>query len=382
MKVLLDLFCSRIELITEPKSKAAFIWILGEYCSIIENPDLIIDQFLDSFSDENPEVQLQLLTSTVKIYLQSPQTCQDQIQFILNEATKETSLPDVRNRALIYWRSLSLEITQAQSIISVHKDQIDFSEFRYDDQVLNELLSNIGLASGVLHFGTSSFNVSSSSASSEKGKHFESVEVFKGPDCIEIEIAWFPTHALLRLSNITYDPLFNFALALSPNQFGIDMISSPEFPEHLNTDSSSEVSFKFGINPNKVSQQELEFALQTNLGVIFFRSKFSCHKLFLTGFRLKRVSFLEKWKARTDTHVFEIDNALILSDEELRMRKICVVARNEREVCVAFSLPGNLIYLLDIELEVMMVKCTLVGDPQYFTLIELGFQSSFTSNST
>jgi vesicle coat complex subunit len=109
--------CRSIDQIKDPQARAAAIWILGEYGDLIEKVDVILDPFLDTFVDESPLVQLQILSSLVKIYLSKPDDTREQLQFVLNKATDETMQPDIRNRALIYWRMLSLSVEEAKQFV-------------------------------------------------------------------------------------------------------------------------------------------------------------------------------------------------------------------------------------------------------------------------
>ena len=53
-------------------AKASMIWIIGEYAERIDNADELLESFLESFPEEPPQVQLQLLTATVKLFLKKP----------------------------------------------------------------------------------------------------------------------------------------------------------------------------------------------------------------------------------------------------------------------------------------------------------------------
>ena len=44
------------------------IWIIGQYADRIENSEELLDDFLFTFLDEPVEVQLSLLTATVKLF--------------------------------------------------------------------------------------------------------------------------------------------------------------------------------------------------------------------------------------------------------------------------------------------------------------------------
>ena len=91
----------------EPDSKAAIIWIVGEYAEKVYESEKIIDGFVESFLEEPDKVKLQILTAAVKLFLKKPEEGEDVIQKILKLATEEADNPDLRDRAYIYWRMLS-----------------------------------------------------------------------------------------------------------------------------------------------------------------------------------------------------------------------------------------------------------------------------------
>lgn len=61
-------------------SRASMIWIIGEYAERIDNADELLESFLEGFHDENTQVQLQLLTAIVKLFLKRPSDTQDLVQ--------------------------------------------------------------------------------------------------------------------------------------------------------------------------------------------------------------------------------------------------------------------------------------------------------------
>jgi len=101
--------CENLDTLDEPEAKASMIWIIGEYAERIENADELLQSFLDSFVDENPQVQLQILTGIVKLFLKRPTDTQEMVQKVLNLATQETDNPDLRDRGYVYWRLLSTD---------------------------------------------------------------------------------------------------------------------------------------------------------------------------------------------------------------------------------------------------------------------------------
>jgi vesicle coat complex subunit len=151
--------CPNLDQVKDPQARAAGIWILGEYCELIDKVELIIDPFLDTFPDEPPIVQLQLISSIVKVYLSKPDETREQLQYVLTEATRSTMPPDIRNRALIDWRMLSLSADAAKQFIQFQKVGVEHSGPQFPDEVLHELFANMGLVSGVLHILPSQFVV-------------------------------------------------------------------------------------------------------------------------------------------------------------------------------------------------------------------------------
>lgn len=52
--------------------QASMIWIIGEYAERIDNADELLESFLETFPEEPAQVQLQLLTAAVKLFLKKP----------------------------------------------------------------------------------------------------------------------------------------------------------------------------------------------------------------------------------------------------------------------------------------------------------------------
>ena len=82
--------CENLDTLDEPEAKASMIWIIGEYAERIDNADELLESFLESFDDETPQVQLQMLTATVKLFLKRPAETQKMVQDVLTLATQVT----------------------------------------------------------------------------------------------------------------------------------------------------------------------------------------------------------------------------------------------------------------------------------------------------
>lgn len=144
--------CSVMDLLEEPEAKASMMWVIGEYADIIDNAAELLDAFMDSFHDETAEVQLELLTAVVKLFLKQPTNGQDLVTSILTMSTEECTNADVRDRGYMYWRLLSSDAKVARQVVLREKPKIDPQlEEAIDDDTLQKLLEEIGMVSSVYH---------------------------------------------------------------------------------------------------------------------------------------------------------------------------------------------------------------------------------------
>jgi AP-2 complex subunit beta-1 len=52
--------CSNLDILEEPDSKSAMVWIIGQYANIIDNADELLDDLCYTFMEESTEVGLLL----------------------------------------------------------------------------------------------------------------------------------------------------------------------------------------------------------------------------------------------------------------------------------------------------------------------------------
>lgn len=133
-----------IDELDEPEAKAAIIWIIGQYADRIENSDGLLQDYLATFHDETVEVQLALLTATVKFFIQRPTKGQEIVPQVLKWCTEETDDPDLRDRGYMYWRLLSTDPAAARQIVMGQKPPISAESEKLDSRTLEELCLNIG----------------------------------------------------------------------------------------------------------------------------------------------------------------------------------------------------------------------------------------------
>ncbi|RPA79159.1 Adaptor protein complex beta subunit [Ascobolus immersus RN42] len=143
--------CGCIDELDEPNARGSLIWIVGEYAEKITNADEILGTFIEGFKEEATQVQLQLLTATVKLFLKKPDTNQTVIQNMLKTATSESDNPDIRDRAYIYWRLLSAGPDIARRIVLSDKPAITTTIHSLPPNLLDELITEISTLASVYH---------------------------------------------------------------------------------------------------------------------------------------------------------------------------------------------------------------------------------------
>ncbi|CAO3600089.1 unnamed protein product [Absidia cylindrospora] len=149
--------CENLDNLDEPEAKAAMIWIIGQYADRIENADELLDDFLYSFLEEPVEVQLALLTATVKLFIKRPTAGQELVPKVLKWATEETVNPDLRDRGYIYWRLLSTDPASAKAIVLSDKPSISTESDNMDVNFLDELLLHISSLASIYHKSPTTF---------------------------------------------------------------------------------------------------------------------------------------------------------------------------------------------------------------------------------
>lgn len=142
------------EVVQEPESKNAMIWIITQYSDVIPNYLELFRVFSSNMFSETLEVQFSILNSAIKFFIRSPtketeELCMD----LLKGCIDHENNPDLRDKTLMYWRLLSLTKTSRisnaitfESLKSVLDGELPLIEMntKLDPTVLEELELNIG----------------------------------------------------------------------------------------------------------------------------------------------------------------------------------------------------------------------------------------------
>ena len=154
--------CKNLGTLDEPEARAGMIWIIGEYaerwevtsslhddCYInyyhrIDNADELLESFLETFHDENSQVQLQSLP-------EETDDTQELVQQVLSLANQESENPDLRDRGFIYWRLLSTDPAAAKEVVLAEKSLIADEADQLEPTLLDELICHIASLASVYH---------------------------------------------------------------------------------------------------------------------------------------------------------------------------------------------------------------------------------------
>ncbi|VDN07577.1 unnamed protein product [Thelazia callipaeda] len=154
---IISTLCENLDTLDEPEARASMIWIIGEYAERIDNADELLESFVEGFHDENTQVQLQLLTAVVKLFLKRPSDTQQLVQRVLSLATQDSDNPDLRDRGYIYWRLLSADPAAAKDVVLAEKPLISEETDLLEPSLLDQLVCHIGSLASVYHKPPSSF---------------------------------------------------------------------------------------------------------------------------------------------------------------------------------------------------------------------------------
>ncbi|KAH7916044.1 adaptin N terminal region-domain-containing protein [Hygrophoropsis aurantiaca] len=151
--------CENLDVLDEPEAKAAMVWILGQFADKIENADELLDDLIYTFLDEPVEVQLALLTATVKLFVHKHQsdTTKALVHKVLKWTTEEVDNPDLRDRGFMYWRMLAMNPTLAGEIVLSEKPPITTDSDRMDRGALDQLLLHTGTLGSIYHKNPETF---------------------------------------------------------------------------------------------------------------------------------------------------------------------------------------------------------------------------------
>ena len=125
-----------LKTIEESDGKVAVVWMLGEYGDTIDDAPYILEPLIDGYADEpSGEVRMELLTASMKLFFKRPPELKAMLGRLLTKAVADGSRVDVRDRALMYYRLLKLNVHDAAQIVNCPQEPVDVFAEEHDEAV-------------------------------------------------------------------------------------------------------------------------------------------------------------------------------------------------------------------------------------------------------
>ncbi|KAM5238313.1 AP-1 complex subunit beta-1 isoform 6-T6 [Ctenodactylus gundi] len=350
--------CENLDSLDEPEARAAMIWIVGEYAERIDNADELLESFLEGFHDESTQVQLQLLTAIVKLFLKKPTETQELVQQVLSLATQDSDNPDLRDRGYIYWRLLSTDPVAAKEVVLAEKPLISEETDLIEPTLLDELICYIGTLASVYHkppisgppLATSSVQMGAvdllgggldsligdtnfgappatavparlggpiSSGLSDLFDLTSGVGTLSG-SYVAPKAIWLPAMKAkgleisgtftrqvgsismdLQLTNKALQVMTDFAIQFNRNSFGLAPAAPLQVHAPLSPNQTVEISLPLNTVGSVMKMEplnNLQVAVKNNIDIFYFSTLYPLHILFVEDGKMDRQMFLATWK--------------------------------------------------------------------------------------
>ncbi|XP_077895801.1 AP-1 complex subunit beta-1 isoform X4 [Ictidomys tridecemlineatus] len=258
--------CENLDSLDEPEARAAMIWIVGEYAERIDNADELLESFLEGFHDESTQVQLQLLTAIVKLFLKKPTETQELVQQVLSLATQIGDPSFGAPPAAAVPARLGAPISSGLSD-------------------LFDLTSGVGTLSG--------------SYVAPKAVWLPAMKA-KG-----LEISGTFTRQVgsismdLQLTNKALQVMTDFAIQFNRNSFGLAPAAPLQVHAPLSPNQTVETSLPLNTVGSVMKMEplnNLQVAVKNNIDVFYFSTLYPLHILFVEDGKMDRQMFLATWK--------------------------------------------------------------------------------------
>nr|CAB3222083.1 AP-1 complex subunit beta-1 [Phallusia mammillata] len=246
--------CENLDTLDEPEARASMIWIIGEYAERIDNADELLESFLEGFHDENTQVQLQLLTAIVKLFLKKPTETQELVQSVLSLATQDSDNPDLRDRGYIYWRLLSTDPAAAKDVVLAEKPLISEETDLIEPTLLDELICHIASLASVYHKPPSSFIEGDRAAAAMRKSLHNKPASAQSPESGNDEPTTSPTQDPTPQVIPAQDALVTDLLGLD---IGPNIVPAPSMPANPMMDPMGGLDFLMGTTPSAMPQQQV-----------------------------------------------------------------------------------------------------------------------------
>lgn len=429
---IIALLCENLEALDEPEAKSSMIWIIGEYAEAIENVDQLLEPYVETFKDEPSQVQFQILTAVVKVFLKLfnkyPDSTQQMVQDVLNMATQEIDDHDLRDRAYIYWRLLSSDAVVAKQVILSPKPLIKNQVDNIDNHILDILIENISTLSSVYHKPPETFIAKLRYLSESRLLNYDNVadqvdkkieiksDSIKNLDLIDmimpniskkivknlvldssngkgliIQAAFVRQGGFIKLEmdliNQSNNPINQIKIKFKQNYFKL-MPESVDLPLKypLNSETTSQISIPIVLNNTQGPfTPNIDVAMQSNQDIIYFAIPLPLYIVFVENSPTDKNQYLQAW-AKIEKETYKDIQNMFTSDLNVIQTKLAnynvsFVAKSKGNTqftdiyYMSVKLENGLVILLELAFKDKLCKlCTKTSIEGFIPFVENSIQ--------
>lgn len=151
--LIVPIISNHIDDLDNTNALSGYFWLLGEYPKYFLHLREKLAVTLDNFLEYESILQLNILTSIVKVNLALGAEYSSLLQIVLEKATQECENADVRDKAYIYWRLLSssTSVDDQKKVILTKLPPIKTIISSFNPVVLDALVHELLTLSSVYH---------------------------------------------------------------------------------------------------------------------------------------------------------------------------------------------------------------------------------------
>ena len=273
--------------------KEAIIFLIGEYPGHVNGIYEVLELLVNEFNESTQSTQLNSLICIVKCFLKRPNDPKLQ-QFLQQTLTSAVDCqhPDIRDRAYVYWRLLSVNPELTRSAVWTKKPIINeqLEQWQVDEKFLSMVLKELSTLTALFHVDKQLFLPTATS------------ELQRQPSQLVVE-----EEQLLDLGPLTNESVGGmtnelFDLALSPQEMPLPTSSTATSTTVTNTvtnllplmsNNEMKVDYKYSINDKQVVMV-LQFTNLTNAPLKDFAIQFNKNSFGVVPAALLDISSLTK----------------------------------------------------------------------------------------
>lgn len=312
----------------------------------------------ESFQDEPLQVQLQLLTASVKFFLKKPDEGESLITSLLKTATEECPNPDLRDRAYIYWRLLSSDPEATKQVVLCEKPLISDASYVFETSFLDKLIEQMGTLASIYHkpyenkvskikaveleeagkedidtdqivvnqtpnlyvqdlIGLDNATIGPVVTTSNRAKVPLQVVLTKESlgvsqqSGLQIEMAFQRENGVFLeciVTNLSQIPLSEFAMQFNINHFGLTLQDALSIDTVL-PGASSSTKLRVATNGQKADSPSgvpfiVQMAIRSTLDVFYFQTPCMFTVLLSETGQLSKETYKDQWKSIPETNEF------------------------------------------------------------------------------